>query len=246
MLMAVTNPQDIIKKKGFCVKVYVTNSKKPNSAIRKVVKVTKNIKEKMHINNDQASLHENLKWDAWLAGLIDGAGSFTLNKAGYANLEIVMELREVDCLAEIKQRFGGTIKTRAGLKAVRYRAHSLVGICQIIACVNGHIRIPRRQIQLEKICKHYNINYKYPTKLTSENGWISGFFDATGTIQLKGLILRENRYIDYQLMLIFKEKVNTMLNEIQECFGGNLKIDQSSGGSFTLSYKSQQQLLEFL
>ncbi|KAN0004758.1 hypothetical protein ACTFIU_002000 [Dictyostelium citrinum] len=206
---------------------------------RKELRILKNLKKNKKTNK------QLLNWNEWLAGLIDGAGSFTLNKAGYANLEIVMELREVDCLAEIKQRFGGTIKTRAGLKAVRYRAHSLVGICQIIACVNGHIRIPRRQIQLEKICKHYNITYKYPTKLTSENGWISGFFDATGTIQLKGLILRENRYIDYQLMLIFKEKVNTMLNEIQECFGGNLKIDQSSGGSFTLSYKSQQQLLDF-
>nr|ACD12731.1 hypothetical protein [Dictyostelium citrinum] len=43
------------QKKGFCVKVYGTNSKKPNSAIRKVVIVTKNIKEKININNGKAS-----------------------------------------------------------------------------------------------------------------------------------------------------------------------------------------------
>src|SRR5690606_7969814 len=35
----------------------------------------------------------NLKWNQWLAGLIDGDGCFLLSKKGYASLEITMDIR---------------------------------------------------------------------------------------------------------------------------------------------------------
>jgi hypothetical protein len=47
-------------------------------------------------------------FNQWLAGLIDGDGSFLLSKKGYASLEIVMEVRDKHALYQIKERFGGS------------------------------------------------------------------------------------------------------------------------------------------
>jgi ubiquinol-cytochrome c reductase cytochrome b subunit len=35
---------------------------------------------------------------------------------------------------------------------------------------------------LESICSNLNIRIIYPTAITKDNGWFSGFFDADGTI----------------------------------------------------------------
>lgn len=160
------------------------------------------------------------KWNEWLAGLIDGAGKFTLSKSGYANLDILLELRDEKCHIELKQRFGGEIK-RKETTLIRYRVHRLYGIRQLIACVNGHIRHPLRKIEFKEICMHYNVEYKEPETLTFANGWLSGYFDAVGLIEFSTE--------QDQLYLAFRHKKNTMLNEleIQKCLGVNLTCEQN-------------------
>jgi len=106
----------------------------------------------------------------WLAGLIDGDGCFQLSKKGYASLDIVMETRDKHCLYQVKQRFGGSVKLRSGVKWLRYRLHHKKGLLDLIDAVNGEIRNPVRLLQLNKICENYNIPFIHPSPLTYDNG----------------------------------------------------------------------------
>lgn len=69
----------------------------------------------------------DLRFKQWLAGLIDGDGSFLLSKKGYASLEITMDIRDEYALQSIKNVYGGSIKLRSGVSALRYRLHHKVG-----------------------------------------------------------------------------------------------------------------------
>lgn len=112
----------------------------------------------------------NKVFNEWLAGLIDGDGCFQLSKKGYASLEIVMELRDKGCLYQIKDKFGGSVKLRAGDNHLRYRLHHKAGLLNLIKAVNGLIRNPVRLLQLGKICEKYDINLIYPQPLTYSSG----------------------------------------------------------------------------
>jgi hypothetical protein len=80
----------------------------------------------------------------WLGGLIDGDGCFLLSKKGYASLEITKDLRDEYTLFIIKQKYGGSVKLRSGVSAVRYRLHDKKGLINLINDVNGLIRNPNR------------------------------------------------------------------------------------------------------
>lgn len=105
-----------------------------------------------------------------------GDGCFQLSKKGYASLEIVMELRDKHCLYQIKQKYGGSVKLRAGDNHLRYRLHHKAGLLSLINAVNGLIRNPVRVIQLAKICLKYNIDLKDSEPLSYYSGWLAGFF----------------------------------------------------------------------
>jgi ubiquinol-cytochrome c reductase cytochrome b subunit len=102
--------------------------------------------------------------------LIDGDGSLLISKAGYASCEITMSLNDEHALAIIKQKLGGSIKLRSGVKALRYRLHNNKGMLDLINRINGNIRHSSRLKQLEKICLSLNIPIKYPESITKDNG----------------------------------------------------------------------------
>ena len=77
---------------------------------------------------------------------------------------------------------GGSIKLRPGAKALRYRLHNKKGMINLINRINGKVRHTSRTKQLESICSNLNIIILYPTSITKNNGWFSGFLDADGTI----------------------------------------------------------------
>lgn len=108
----------------------------------------------------------NKAFNEWLAGLIDGDGCFQLSKKGYSSLEIVMELRDKHCLYQIKDKFGGSVKLRAGNNHLRYRLHHKTGMLNLIHSINGLIRNPARILQLGKICDNYGIKLIDPKPLT--------------------------------------------------------------------------------
>nr|AYE93360.1 LAGLIDADG homing endonuclease [Termitomyces sp.] len=163
---------------------------------------------------------EDTKFNQWLAGLIDGDGCFQLSKKGYASLEIVGHIRDKNCLYQIKQKFGGAVKLRTNLNHLRFRLHHKQGMLDIINAVNGEIRNPIRLLQLSKICEKYNIPVVQPTSITSENGWLSGFFDSEGSIYLN---LKSS-----QIFITAGQKNKYLLDLICNLYGGSIYIEKTS------------------
>ena len=188
--------------------------------------------------NKKTISNEDKKWSQWLAGLIDGDGSFLLSKKGYASLEITMDIRDEHALKIIKNVYGGSIKLRSGAKAVRYRLHHKTGLLNLINDVNGQIRNSNRQVQLNKICHKYNINLIFPANLTFNDGWLSGFFDADGTVTIN----RTNT----QLSISVSQKTSELLQPLVELYGGNIYIDRGSSQSFKWYITKRQDILNLI
>ena len=104
-----------------------------------------NIRSIHNLNN---TYYKDLRFKQWLAGLIDGDGCFLLSKKGYASLEITMDIKDERALQAVKNVYGGSIKLRSGVSALRYRLHNKKGLLNLINDVNGYIRNPIRLIQL--------------------------------------------------------------------------------------------------
>jgi len=179
-----------------------------------------------------------LRFQQWLAGLIDGDGCFSLSKKGYASLEITMDVRDERALQAVKNVYGGSIKLRSGANAMRYRLHNKEGLLNLINGVNGHIRNPVRLIQLNSICFKYGITLKYPEKLTFDNGWLSGFFDADGSIAINSS--------NWQLSISAGQKTSEILTPLVELFGGYVYIDRGGHGSFKWYVTKKEDILNLI
>lgn len=174
----------------------------------------------------------NKKFNQWLAGLIDGDGYFALSKKGYAALEITLETRDSQCLYKIKKEYGGSIKVKGGVKAIRYRLHDKKGMLKIIDAINGEIRNPTRLAQLFKICNKYNIELKYAEGLTKDNAWLSGFIDSDGSIYKNTLSV--------QIFITISQKNKLLLDLIVPIFGGKVfSVKTTDNFKWIISKKSE-------
>jgi hypothetical protein len=180
----------------------------------------------------------NKNWNQWLAGLIDGDGSFLLTKKGYASLEITMDIRDERALQIIKNVYGGSLKLRSGVNALRYRLHHKTGLLNLIKDVNGHIRNSNRLIQLNKICDKYEINLIYPEKLKHNNGWLSGFFDSDGTVTIN--------MTNTQLSISVSQKTSELLQPLVELYGGHVYIDKGSSQTFKWDVTKREDILNLI
>lgn len=154
------------------------------------------------------------KYYEWLAGLIDGDGCFQVTKKGYSSLEISMELRDQNCLYQIQDKFGGSVKLKQGQNWLRYRLHHKKGLIMLIQAVNGFIRNPVRLLQLGKVCARYEITLKYPEPLSYDNAWLSGFIDSDGSIYLNTSSV--------QIFITASQKNKLLLDPLLEFFGGRI------------------------
>ena len=182
--------------------------------------------------------NKNLIFIQWLAGLIDGDGSFLLSKKGYASLEITVSTRDERALQSIKHIYGGSIKLRSGVEALRYRLHDRKGLTKLLNDVNGHIRNPNRLIQLKKLLHNYDIELKLPCDLTWENGWTSGLFDSDGTISINTT--------NWQLSISMSQKTYDILNPLVKLYNGYVYIDRSGYGSFKWYLTKKEDILKLL
>jgi len=181
---------------------------------------------------------KDLKFKQWLAGLIDGDGCFSFSKKGYASLEITMDIRDERALQVIKNVYGGSIKLRSNAKALRYRLHHKDGLINIINDVNGEIRNSYRLVQLNKICFKYGIILIYPQKLTYENGWLSGFFDADGSVTIT--------QSHWQLSLTATQKTSELLTPLVDLYGGYVYIDRGSSQSYKWYITKKEDVLKLI
>lgn len=219
---------------------------------------TSNVKKSIILNNPQVtktlsslvgtseairllscfSSNSNKKFSEWLAGLIDGDGSFLLTKKGYASLEITMDIRDEHCLNIIKNKYGGYVKLRSNSNSLRYRLHHKAGLLSLINDVNGLIRNPNRILQLNKICIHYGLVFIFPNKLTYNNGWFAGFFDADGTVTINKT--------NTQLSISATQKTTQILEPLLELYGGSLYIDRGKYESFKWYITDRESILKLI
>ena len=173
-----------------------------------------------HCNNKsltpECQASPNLKFNQWLAGLMDGDGCFILTKKGYVSCEITMDIRDKGALYEIKHKFGGKITPISGANAVRYKVRHKKGVIDFINAVNGLIRNPSRMLQLNKLCVKYGIKFKEPLPLGFDDGWYSGFVDSDGSLYLN----EESG----QVFISVTQKNKYILEPLQKLYGGKIYI----------------------
>lgn len=199
--------------------------------------ITNNLSTKT-LNNENINITN--KFNQWLAGLIDGDGYLGVSKKGYTSCEITIDLKDEKALNIIKQKFGGSIKLRSGVKAVRYRLHNKEGMIKLINAINGNIRNSKRLPQLHNVCHILNIPILEPINLTYNNAWFTGFFDADGTI---------NFYFKNNIPQLTISVTNKYLQDIKpymNIFNGNIYYDRSQNGYYKWSIQSKNDINYFI
>ena len=156
------------------------------------------------------------RFNEWLAGLIDGDGYFILTKKGYTSFEITISVRDRKVLVEIQNKYGGSIKTVSGAKAVRYKLRNKKGLLLLVNDINGLIRNPIRLLQFNKVCAKYNTDLIYSKPLTYHNGWLSGFIDSDGSIYLNEA--------SGQVFISITQKNKFLLEPLIDLYGGRIDI----------------------
>jgi ubiquinol-cytochrome c reductase cytochrome b subunit len=133
-------------------------------------------------SNSNSNSNDDKRYNEWLAGIIDGNGTLLVSKSGSCSCEITMDKYDEHTLMHIKNKLGGSVKSRSGSNSYRYRCHNTKGMIDLIHRINGNIRNSKRVPQLMRICEKLNIPYIPAIPLTLDNSWFSGFFDTDGTI----------------------------------------------------------------
>ena len=195
------------------------------------------VRSYIQVNYPQNTGSKSKNWNQWLAGLIDGDGSFSLTKSGYASLEITMDLRDEHALQIIKNVYGGSIKFVTGKRGLRYSLRHKQGFLALVNDVNGEIRNSYRLMQLNKICIKYDIVLIFPEKLKYENGWLSGFFDADGSVTLNSN--------NGQLAITLTQKTSEILQPLIDLYGGSIYIDKTSN-NFKWYISNKEDILKLI
>lgn len=158
----------------------------------------------------------------WLAGIIDGDGYFNLSKKGTARLIITMDIKDKNILYEIKNKFGGSIYTKANANALKYQISHKKGLITLINAINGNIRNPKRMLQMNKLCNKYNIKLLFPKPLTYYNGWFSGIIDSDGSLHMNESsgqiflsVTQKDKYILEPLIKLYSGRIRTISPNIE-------------------------------
>jgi len=141
----------------------------------------------------------------------------------------------------IQNKFGGNIKSRAGIKAVRYRSQNKTTVLKIIKCVNGLIINNIRLVQLHKACLALNIPIICPVKPTIESAYISGLLDSDGTLNIYKQVYKDT--FRYQLTISIANKSRSNIEFLLDNLGGNIYFDTSENGCYF--WKANSKLLHF-
>lgn len=182
---------------------------------------------------------EELSWNQWLAGVIDGDGCLLISPKGYMSCVITMGLRDEHALQQIKAKLGGSVKLRSGCRAIRYRLHHKKGMQELVHRIQGEIRTGVRQKQFQLLCEKLGFIPADPSPLSRENAWFAGFFDADGTITLS-----VKRGIPQVTISVTNKKAQDLL-PFQESFSGNIFYDKATN-CYKWSIQGKADLLSFL
>jgi len=189
-----------------------------------------NIQKRTYVTTQNCNNNTSQDFNEWLSGLIDGDGKFFVSKKGYANFKIVMKKEDTLALYSLKHKFGGSIKEiSSGLK---YKLAHKEGLLKLVNSVNGLVRNPSKMLQLDKVCKLYDVNFEVAKPLTYYNGWFSGFMDADGSIYY-------NEKSD-QLIISVTQKNKYLLDPLLQLYSGRIQItDARQAFQYTIYRKEE-------
>ena len=190
-------------------------------------------------SNSNSNSNDDKRFNEWLAGIIDGDGTLLVSKSGYCSCEITMDKYDEHTLMYIKNKLGGSVKSRSGSNSYRYRLHHTKGMIDLIHRINGNIRNSKRVPQLMRICDKLNIPYIPAIPLTLDNSWFSGFFDTDGTIRAK---------FDTPSPTIIIAVANKHKIDVEPFlkFNGNITYSKSGYGHYMWSISSQSDINNML
>lgn len=156
----------------------------------------KKLKNKSNFTKADNSEPNEVGFNSWLAGMIDGDGHLYTNKKGYFGLEITVPNQDEALLMTIKNHFGGSVKPRSGSQSVRYRLHHMEGMIDLILAINGKIRNRVRLSQLENVIDALKRLPKFrgnaflnklvyaPAHFDWRSAYATGLFDSDGTVTI--------------------------------------------------------------
>lgn len=239
IFISLYNKANIVK----ILKLLKNNLQITNSRLKSyLVGISETIRETSNNNTPASQGHNynNIKFNEWLAGLIDSNGYLGVNKLNLTSCEITIDLRDQRLLYLIKQKFGGSIKLRSGSNSIRYRLHNKKGMINLINAINGNIRNTKRLIQLHKVCSILNIPIILPYNLHKNSSWFVGFFDADGTISYSF----KNKHP--QLTISVTNKLLVDVEMFVKVFGGYIYYDKSKNGYYKWCIQSNKDILNFI
>jgi len=186
-------------------------------------------------NNDDQFIY-------WLAGLIDGDGSFLINKNKALTCEITVHERDVKALFKIKEKYHGSVLKRSNVKAYRWRVSKRWIIEKLYNDLNGKLITDNKIKQMKNfssvlfiksiMVENYNFNIN--------TGWLSGFIDADGCFTIRN---------NYTLTISINQKTSGILYSIKnklQC--GNVYFDKR-GNTFNYAItdlKGIKKILSYL
>jgi hypothetical protein len=152
------------------------------------------------IPQENKSIHyiEPLKIDtsyslpySFIAGLVDGDGSCK-NGATTGEIRVSAHVEDLPLLSQLFYQLGGEIrldgrKNNRGIYISLNNTnckHGAAGFRSLILNLNGHIRNTVRVAQFKKLCSILNIYFQKAPTLTSNCGYIAGYFTADGSAHI--------------------------------------------------------------
>jgi hypothetical protein len=172
---------------------------------------------------------DDIHFNKWLAGFIDGDGYFylstreTLNGNREATLEIPQALWNNDILVFLKQKLGGNIYKKQGSTNAYYlnkREH----LIPLVHKVNGHIRATSRTVQFKALCELVNITYISPIPLMANDPYLSGFFDADGSLYFAS----NGQKVKDRVQMEVSSKYKDDLEVFKEAYSGSILFHKTA------------------
>lgn len=179
-----------------------------------------------------------IKYNQWLAGLIDGDGQFKTTKKGICTFQIIMHINDKSLLYSIKHKYGGFVKEISGSYALKYKLQNPKGLIKLVNDINGLIKNPVRIIQLNQICVKYKIELLEPQSLTYNDGWFSGILDSDGSIHIEEK--------PWQLTISVTQKNRYLLEPLQRLYGGKIDISSSKKDAFKYVIFKKDEILSLV
>jgi LAGLIDADG endonuclease len=160
----------------------------------------------------------------WLAGLIEGEGSF-----GERRLEIVFHEKDISLAYSLRSLLGyGLIYKIKDKRAFKFVIRKKAGLSRVIDLCNGKFVGPFKVDQLHK----YRYDLLLGTNILPSTGivdptthWLAGFLDADGSLGIFVVNSPTHKLgKSVRLEIKISQKERFLLDKIQSVFGGSISF----------------------